>query len=262
MSSSEGGDEIAAAVFFGITGGAFLLGGLALSKSEEWITETPVHRAPQFGNFIALSDYLRQCPGREANVLVQGRAEKLDNRTVSSLNTGIEGAARISVTVTQERAYSGSLLQTWYSRARTENYEGSVPFTLAGTQRSYIRVQSIHTAEHFQELVTPDFKQEKALPGLFSDTPPTSDTTVPTRTSIHESIMVFNTEFASYGSAVYDATREEVTFTPEIVGLSISRMLGNGRFRVLGWMLRCASTVCYIFGGISYACVCAIVLQD
>ncbi len=186
-------------------------------------------------------------------MLVQGRAEKLNNRTVSSLNTGIEGAARLSVTVTQERAYADSL-QTWYSRARTENYEGSVPFTLAGhgTQRSYIRVQAIHTAEHFQELVTPVFKQEKALPGRFSDTPPTSDTTVPTGTSIHESIMVFNTELAGYGSAVYDARREEVTFTPEIVGLSIARMLGNRRFRVLGWMLRCASTVCYLFGAFSF----------
>ncbi len=231
----------------GFTVGGILLHRHACRMEEELSSMQKV----QFRDFHELRDHLWNCPGREANVLVEGKVEKLNNGAISSENTGIEGAAQKSSTVIQEYVYDR---QTgWCKTFRTTDHvNDSVPFKLVDTQGSPIRVKSVHRAHYLQGVLKQVFKQEKALPGLYSKFDETFDdtsVTVPTFSTIQDNVLVFGTDLAGYGRAVltessyFGAGGGKITFTPEEVSWTITIILVRRKF--IARMFRIATTLCF-----------------
>ena len=238
------------AVLGAIIGGGSLALGYILSKLAD-LREQEVsylHEVPQFRDFGKLREHLRNSPGQKADVMVEGKVEKLGNAALFSEKAGIEGAARIVSTTTYSKVYNEET-QKWRDISNTiENVNLSLPFKLVDTKDSYIRVESVHTAGGCRQVLQSIF-QEKILPeqrsmGDYATSVALKE--IPSGSLTREFMLVFGTPLAGYGCAVLTKSSffsgGEVSFTPVEVSSSISSLISRNEmiaktFKFLSFVL-------------------------
>ncbi len=223
----------------------YLLGKLGDIRAEE---VSYLQGVPQFREFGKLREHLKNSPGQRADVMVEGKAEKLGNAALSSEKAGVEGAARVIATTTYSKLWHEET-RKWRDISNTiENVNLSLPFKLVDNQSSHVRVESVHSAGGFRQVLQRVF-QEKTLPeqrsmGDYATSVALKE--IPNGSLTREFMLVFGTPIAGYGCAVLSQSSffsgGEVTFTPVEVSSSISSLISRNEaivktFKFLSFML-------------------------
>ena len=239
-----------------LLGGVSLLGGYILRKVSELRAEevSYLHQVPQFRDFTVLRKHLKSSPGQRADVLVEGRVAKLGDAALLSENSGLEGAARLVTTTTYTKVYNEESGK-WREISNTvENMNNSLPFKLEDAQGSSVRVEGVHRAGGFRQLLQRVF-QDKRIPeqrslGDFATNVVTLKE-VPNGSLTRDYLLLFNVSLAGYGSAVLQNqslfSSGDVVFTPTEVGHSIRGLIS--RNEMMASALRFMSAVMLIAGG-------------
>lgn len=216
-----------------ILGASSLVAGYVLHKLSELRSEevSYLHLVPQFRNFGKLRDHLKNSPDLAADVLLEGVVEKLGNAALYSEKAGVEGAARLVTTTTYTKVYHEES-QSWRDMSNSmENVNLSLPFKLADNKGSYVRVEMVHNAGGFRQLLQKVF-QEKTQPEQRTMGDYATNITlreIPNGSFTREFLLVFGTSMGAYGNAVLTnqslLSSGEVVFAPKEVGSSISNLI-------------------------------------
>ena len=148
-----------------VLGASSLLAGYFLRKLADLRVEevSYLHHVPKFRNFGQLREHLKSSPQQTADVLVEGTAEKLGNAGLYSEKAGLDGAARVVTTTRYSKIYHEET-RKWCDMSNTvENVNISLPFKLVDLQGSSIRVESVHAAGGFRQVLQHVY-QEKTIP--------------------------------------------------------------------------------------------------
>ncbi len=222
----------------------YLLGKLGDLRAEE---VSYLQGVPKFRDFSKLREHLKNSPDQKADVMVEGKVEKLGNAALSSEKAGAEGAARIVSTTTYSKVWHEETSK-WRDIANTiENVNISLPFKLVDSQGGHVRVESVHSAGGFRQVLQRVF-QEKTLPeqrsmGDFATSVALKE--IPNGSLTREFMLVFGTPLAGYGCAVLSKSSffsgGEVTFTPVEVSSSITSLISRNEtiaktFKFLSFM--------------------------
>ena len=239
-----------------LIGGVSLLGGYVLRKVSELRDQEVayIHQVPQFTDFSALRQHLKNAPGQRADVLLEGRVEKLGDAALVSEKSGLEGAARVVTTTTYTKVYNEETGK-WRETSRTEeNMKASLPFKLEDPRGSWVRVDGVHTAGGFRSLLQRVY-QDKRIPeqrsmGDFATNVVTLKE-IPNGSLTRDYLLLFNVSLAGYGSAALHNqslfSSGEVVFTPSEVGHSIHGLIY--RNEVMASALRVISVILLVAGG-------------
>lgn len=239
-----------------LIGGVSLLGGYVLRKVSELRDQEVayIHQVPQFTDFAALRRHLKNAPSQRADVLLEGRVEKLGDAALVSEKSGLEGAARVVTTTTYTKVYNEESGK-WRETSRTEeNMKASLPFKLEDPRGSWVRVEGVHTAGGFRSLLQRVY-QDKRIPeqrsmGDFATNVVTLKE-IPNGSLTRDYLLLFNVSLAGYGSAVLHNqslfSSGEVVFTPSEVGDSIHGLIY--RNEVMASALRVISVILLVAGG-------------
>ena len=239
-----------------VLGGVSLLGGYLLRKVSELRSQevSYLHQVPQFRDFTALRKHLKSSPGQRADVLVEGRVGKLGDAALLSEKSGLEGAARLVTTTTYTKVFNEETGK-WRELSNTvENMNASLPFKLEDAQGSSIRVDGVHKAGGFRQLLQRVY-QDKRTPeqrslGDFATNAVTLKE-IPNGSLTRDYLLLFNVSLAGYGSAVLENqsmfSSGDVIFTPTEVGRSIRGLIS--RNEMMATALRFVSVVLLVAGG-------------
>ena len=239
-----------------LIGGVSLLGGYVLRKVSELRDQEVayIHQVPQFTDFSALRQHLKNAPGQRADVLLEGRVEKLGDAALVSEKSGLEGAARVVTTTTYTKVYNEETGK-WRETSRTEeNMKASLPFKLEDPCGSWVRVDGVHTAGGFRSLLQRVY-QDKRIPeqrsmGDFATNVVTLKE-IPNGSLTRDYLLLFNVSLAGYGSAALHNqsmfSSGEVVFTLAEVGHSIHGLIY--RNEVMASALRVISVILLVAGG-------------
>lgn len=224
---------------------SYLLGKLGDLRAEE---VSYLQGVPQFRDFRKLKEHLRNSPGQKADVMVEGKADKLGNASLYSEKAGVEGAARVVSTTTYSKMWHEETSK-WRDISNTiENVNLSLPFKMVDGQGDHVRVESVHTAGGFRQILQRVF-QEKTLPeqrsmGDYATSVALKE--IPNGSLTREFMLVFGTPLAGYGCAVLTKSSffsgGEVAFTPVEVSSSIPSLISRNEmivktFKFLSFML-------------------------
>ena len=239
-----------------LLGGVSLLSGYVLRKVAELRAQevSYLHQVPQFRDFSALRKHLKNTPSQRADVLVEGRVSKLGDGALFSEKSGLEGAARRVTTTTYTKVYNDESGK-WREMSNTvENMNASLPFKLEDGQGGSVRVEGVHRAGGFRQILQRVF-QDKRVPeqrsmGDFA-TNVVALKEIPNGSLTRDYLLLFNVPLAAYGSAVLQNqsvfSSGEVLFTPTEVGHSIRGLID--RNEMMASALRLASLVLLVAGG-------------
>ena len=256
-------------LFAGVVFGASsLIAGYVLHKLSEMRAQevSYLHLVPQFHDFRQLKEHLKNSPQQKADVLVEGIAEKLGNAGLYSEKAGIDGAARLVTTTTYTKVYHEES-RKWRDMANTmENVNISLPFKLEDTAGNFIRVEAVHNAGGFRQILQRVF-QEKILPEKRTTGDYATNITlkeIPNGSLTREFLLVFGSTVAGYGNAVLQKqsflSSGEIVFTPREVSSSIRSLIS--RNEMIASTFRFFSLVFVIAGGsILLLTVTPVVLQ-
>lgn len=218
-----------------ILGAGSLVAGYVLHKLSDLRSEevSYLHLVPQFRDFGRLRNHLKNSPGCAADVLVEGVVEKLGNAALYSDKAGVEGAARLVTTTTYTKVYHEES-QKWRDLSNSmENVNLSLPFKLADGKGDFARVESVHNAGGFRQLLQKVF-QEKTFPEQRTMGDYATNITlkeIPNGSLTREFLLVFGTSMGAYGNAVLTNqsffSGGEIVFTPKEVGTSISGLISR-----------------------------------
>ena len=239
-----------------VLGATSLIAGYVLHKLSQMRSQelSYLHHVPQFRDLKQLKDHLRSSPNQRADVLIEGKAEKLD-KVLTSDKSGLEGAAKLLTTTTYSKVYhEESQNPKWRDMSNTiENVNVSVPFKLVDTQGNTVTVQSVHTAGGFRQVLERVW-QEKTGPDSRSFGDYATNMTVkeiPNGTLTREFLLVFGTSIGAYGNAVLQNqsywSGGEVSFTPVEVNSSIHSLISRNEMIVNS--LKLFSLVFLVGGG-------------
>ena len=239
-----------------LLGGVSLLGGYILRKVSE-LREQEVsylHQVPQFRDFSLLKKHLKSSPGQRADVLVEGRVGKLGDASLLSDSSGLEGAARLVTTTTYTKVYNEESGK-WRDISNTvENMNASLPFKLEDSQRGWIRVESVHRAGGFRQLLQRVFQYEhvpeqRSLGDFATNVVTLKE--IPNGTLTRDYLLLFNVSLAGYGSAVLQnqslLSSGDVIFTPTEVARSINGLISKNE--MMAGVMRFVSVVMLVAGG-------------
>lgn len=239
-----------------LLGGVSLLGGYLLRKVSELRAQevSYLHQVPQFRDFTALRKHLKNSPGQRADVLVEGRVGKLGDAALLSEKSGLEGAARLVTTTTYTKVYNEESGK-WREMSNTvENMNASLPFKLEDAQGSSVRVEGVHRAGGFRQLLQRVY-QDKRVPeqrslGDFATNVVTLKE-IPNGSLTRDYLLLFNVSIAGYGSAVLQNqsmfSSGDVVFSPTEVGHSIRGLIMKNE--MMASALRFVSVVMLVAGG-------------
>lgn len=239
-----------------LVGGVTLLGGFVLRKLSDWQTQevSYLHQVPQFTDFLSLRNHLKNSPDQKADVLVEGRVGKLGDAALVSDKAGMEGAARLITTTTYTKVYNEETGK-WREISNTHtNMKASLPFKLEDPRGSTVRVESVHTAGGFSNLLQRVF-QDKRVPeqrsiGDFATNVVTLQE-IPNGTLTRDYLLLFNTTLAGFGSAVLQKqslfSSGEVVFTPTEVNSSIRGLIT--RNEMMADAMKIVSVILLVAGG-------------
>ena len=239
-----------------LIGGVSLLGGFILRKLSEHRAQevSYLHQVPQFTDFTALRRHLKSSPGQRADVLVEGRVSKLGDAALASEKSGLEGPARLVTTTTYTKVYNEESGK-WREMSNTvENMKASLPFKLEDPGGSSVRVEGVHAAGGFRNLLQRVF-QDKRVPeqrslGDFATNVVTLKE-IPNGSLTRDYLLLFNTSLAGFGSAVLQNqslfSSGDVIFTPSEVDKSIRGLIS--RNEMIAGVLRVVSVVMLVAGG-------------
>ena len=241
-----------AGVFFGASS---LIAGYILHKLSEMRAQevSYLHLVPQFHDFRQLKEHLKNSPEQKADVLVEGAVKKLGDAGLYSEKAGVDGAARLVTTTTYTKVYHEET-QKWRDLSNTmENVRISLPFKLEDTAGNFVRVESVHSAGGFRQILQRVY-QEKTLPEKRSTGDYATNITlreIPNGSLTREFLLVFGTTVAGYGSAVLQKqsflSSGEIVFTPREVSSSIRSLIS--RNEMVANTLRFFSLVFLLGGG-------------
>ena len=241
-----------AGVFFGASS---LIAGYILHKLSEMRAQevSYLHLVPQFHDFRQLKEHLKNSPEQKADVLVEGAVKKLGDAGLYSEKAGVDGAARLVTTTTYTKVYHEET-QKWRDLSNTmENVRISLPFKLEDTAGNFVRVESVHSAGGFRQILQRVY-QEKTLPEKRSTGDYATNITlreIPNGSLTREFLLVFGTTMAGYGSAVLQKqsflSSGEIVFTPREVSSSIRSLIS--RNEMVANTLRFFSLVFLLGGG-------------
>ena len=252
----------------GLASGVFgvLFYNLAESKKKETVY---LHNSPTYRTFGSdLRNLLKASHKSEANVLLEGTVEKIDDLKVTSNDVGISGAGRIVTTLysskvrvdvqhekrNRRRYKRRKRVAQWNDVSRViENTRISVPFNLKGKDGHTIRVENAHLADNFQSSLTMvyndvDHYSQPILPAR--EYPVGYE--VPVSKHVTELLLCFGAPFAAYGKAMIPSTQPEIIFTPTDIGKSVNDIIYRkefvaGVYRVLAWMCFAGLGGCILF---------------
>lgn len=239
-----------------VLGGVSLVGGYLLHKVSELRSQevSYLHQVPQFRDFTALRKHLKSSPGQRADVLVEGRVGKLGDAALLSEKAGLEGAARLVTTTTYTKVYNEETGK-WREISNTvENMNASLPFKLEDAYGSSVRVDGVHKAGGFRQLLQRVY-QDKRIPeqrslGDFATNAVTLKE-IPNGSLTRDYLLLFNVSLAGYGSAVLQNqsmfSSGDVIFSPTEVGRSIRGLIS--RNEMMATALRFMSVVLLVAGG-------------
>ena len=238
-----------------VLGGVSLLGGYVLRKLAELRAEqvSYLHQVPKFRDLAALRDHLRSSPGQRADVLVEGRVKKLGDAALISEKAGLEGAARLMTTTTYTKMYNEESGK-WRDLSNTvENTKASRPFLLEDSRGNGVRVDIVHTAGGFRQLLERVYQErtqpEQRTMGDFATNVVTLKE-IPNGSLKREFLLLFGTTLAGYGAAVLEKqsifSGGEMAFTPAEVGHSIDGLIS--RNEVMASAMKFFSTLLLVAG--------------
>ena len=237
-----------------ILGAGSLFAGYVLHKLSELRSEevSYLHLVPQFRDFGKLRDHLKSSPNLAADVLLEGVVEKLGDASLYSEKAGMEGAARLVTTTTYTKVYHEES-KNWHDMSNSiENVNLSLPFKLADSKGGHVRVEMVHNAGGFRQLLQKVF-QEKTLPEQRTMGDYATNITlreIPNGSFTREFLLVFGTSLGAYGNAVLTKqslfSSGEVVFMPKEVGSSISSLIS--RNEMIASMFKFFS-VMFLFAG-------------
>lgn len=243
---------VIAGVFLGASS---LIAGYVLHKLSEMRAQevSYLHLVPQFRDFRQLKEHLKNSPEQKADVLVEGSVEKLGNAGLYSEKASLDGAARLVTTTTYTKVYHEES-QKWHDLSNTmENVRVSLPFKLEDTAGNFVRVESVHNAGGFRQILQRVY-QEKTLPEKRSVGDYATNITlreIPNGSLTREFLLVFGSTVAGYGSAVLQKqsflSSGEIVFTPREVSSSIHSLIS--RNEMVASTLRFFSLVFLLGGG-------------
>ena len=247
-----------------VLGASSLLLGYAIHKAAQMRQEelSYLQHIPRFSNFSYLCDHLRNSPSQRADVLIEGSVEKLNDHTLISEKTGLEGAAKLVTTTTYTKVYqegseSDSRAPIWRDMSNTiENVNISVPFKLVDSKGKSVNVTSVHGAGGFRQVLQRVW-QEKILPDSRQMGDYLTNITlreIPNGSLSREFLLVFGTSIGAYGSATlqqkqsgFFTNEEAVSFSPVEVGSSVRALISRNELIVNS--MKFVSLVLLVGGG-------------
>lgn len=236
-------------------GAASLFAGYVLRKIAEMRAEelSYLNHVPRFYDFKQLKDHLKDSPSQSADVLLEGRVEKLD-KVLTSERSELEGVARLVTTTTNTKVLREQEGQPsrWRDISNTiENVNVSVPFKLVDASGNHVTVRAIHEAGGFRQILQRVW-QEKVGPDSRSLGDFATNMTlreIPNGSLTREFLLVFGTSVGAYGNAVLESKSlwsSEVSFTPVEVNSSIRSLISRNEM-ILGTMK--VFSIIFLVGG-------------
>lgn len=228
----------------------WLLHNLSKSRSQEL---SYLQDVPRFSDFRQLKEYLNHCPGKQADVLVEGVVTKLNNNALKSENASLEGAARLVTTTTYKKVYHQSTDKWTDSSSTIENVCVSVPFSLADKQNNSANVESISKADGFR-LVLERVWQRSTPPesrsiGDYATNMTLSE--IPNGLLEREYLLVFGSSLGVHGMATLRnqsiLNSGTVSLVPQEVSSSINNLIARNEMLVN--VLKFLSLVLVVGGG-------------
>ena len=246
--------ELHAAGF--VLGAASLFAGYVLRKIAQMRAEdlSYLNLVPRFHNFKQLKDHLKNSPNQSADVLLEGKVEKLE-KALNSEKSELEGAARLVTTTTYTKVLHEQEGQPrkWRDMSNTiENVNVSVPFKLVDSSGNHVTVRSVHQAGGFRQILQKVW-QEKVGPdsrslGDYATNMTLSE--IPNGSLTREFLLVFGTSVGVYGNAVLESKSflsSQVSFTPVEVNSSIRSLISRNEMILSSMKL--VSVVLLVGGG-------------
>lgn len=239
-----------------VLGGTSLFAGYILHKLSQTRSQelSYLHHVPQFTDLGQLKDHLKNSPNQKADVLVEGKVEKLDKVLVSD-KTGVDGAAKLLTTTTYSKVFNEDTLNPkWRDISNTiENANVSVPFKLVDSKGKHVTVNSVHMAGGFRQVLQRVW-QEKSGPDSRSFGDYATNMTlkeIPNGSLTNEFLLVFGTSMGAYGNAVLEnqsfLSSGNITFTPVEISSSIRGLISRNEMIVN--VLKLFSLVFVVGGG-------------
>lgn len=220
------------AAFGVLMGASSLLVGYVLHRLSEMRMEelSYLQHVPKFSDFKKLRNHLSNIPDKTADVLVEGTTKKSED-TLKSEKAGVEGAAKLVTTTSYKKVYHAQT-EKWSDVSNTiENLNISVPFNLVDANGNTIRVQSVHNAGGFRQILERVW-QEKVNPESRSIGDHVTNVAlqeIPNGSLTREFLLVFGTSMGAYGTASLKdkslLSSGNIYFTPVEVSSSIQSLL-------------------------------------
>ncbi len=239
-----------------VLGAVSLFAGYVLRKLAQARAEdlSNLNHVPQFQDFSKLRDHLKDSPSQSADVLIQGRVEKLD-KVVTSEKSEQEGAARLVTTTTYTKVLHEREGQPkkWRDTSNTiENVNISVPFKLVDKRGNDITVHAVHQAVGFRQVLQRVW-QDKVQPDSRSLGDFATNLTlkeISNGSLTREFLLLFGTSVGAYGTAALEKqslfSSGQVSFTPLEVNSSIQSLISRNEM-ILGSMK--LFSVIFLVGG-------------
>ena len=210
-----------------LLGGVTLLGSYVCRK----ILNSYLYQVPQFRDFKSLTDYLKSSPGREADVLVEGRIGKRAYNSdpgspLISAVTQLEGLVKL-VTITTYGVEGGET-----TKLEESVYE-SDDFGLWDSCGGFIHVNSVKNVRGLKQLLQM-VSETRSARGVLT----------------REYMLLCGTPLAGYGRAVFHkrtVTRVQVLFTPTEVGSGVQDLHYPNRMKASA--LKFISLTLLVVGG-------------
>jgi len=241
---------------FGVALGAssllagWLLHSLSKSRSEEL---SYLQEVPKFTDFRQLKDHLNECPGKQAEVLVEGVVKKLGSEALKSENSSVEGAARLVTTTTYRKVFNPSSNKWVDSSSTIENQCVSVPFSLTDKRGNSVSVHSVSKADGFR-LVLERVWQKSTPPDSRSIGDYATNLTIneiPNGSLSREFLLLFGSSLGAHGVATLQnqslLSSGSISLEPSEVSTSIGGLIA--RNEVIVNVLKFFSMVLVIGGG-------------
>lgn len=239
-----------------VLGATSLFAGYILRKLAQMRAEDLfyLNHVPQFQDFKQLKDHLKNSPNQNAEVLLQGRVEKLD-KALTSEKTELQGAARLVTTTTYTKVLHQQEGQPkkWRDMSNTiENLNVSVPFKLVDGSGNHVTVRGAHEAGGFRHVLQRVWQDKvqadsRSL-GDFATNMALKE--IPNGSLTRQFLLVFGSSIGAYGNAVLESqsllSSGQVSFTPVEVNSSIRSLISKNEM-ILGSMK--LFSVIFLVGG-------------
>ena len=238
-----------------VVGGAVIIGGISLGISylfdslarNQAQKAAYLHATPKFKSFgTDLYRHLNSQPSQQADVLVEGTVQKLDEFHMYSEKAGVSGAGRAVYTVQHYKVRNEASGGKWnHTSTTTENVCLSVPFNLKGQDGKVVRVESAHSANGFRGILSEAYKEDSTHEGktLGDFAIDMTVNKIPMGKQVTELMLYFGAPFAGYGQAKLQSKfmNSDILFSPQEVSTSINSLISNNEsmanvYRFLSWI--------------------------